>query len=61
MLSKVYAVSPKLYRRQLESAIDRGFDPAVAREVLTTELKAWGFDVGDTGMISTLWRQLGIE
>jgi DNA-directed RNA polymerase subunit RPC12/RpoP len=61
VLSKVYAVSPKLYRRQLKSAIDRGFDPAVAREVMTADLKAWGFDVGDPAMISVLWRQLGIE
>jgi hypothetical protein len=61
VLTKVYAVSPKLFRRQLESAIERGFDPAVARAVLTAELKTWGFDVGDTGLLSALWRQLGIE
>ena len=61
VLTKVYAVSPKLYRRQLKTAIDRGFDPAVAREVLTADLKTWGFDVGNAGVMAGLWRQLGIE
>jgi DNA-directed RNA polymerase subunit RPC12/RpoP len=60
-LTKIYAVSPKLYRRQLRSAIARGLDPAVARSVLTAKLATWGFDVGDAGTTAALWRQLGIE
>jgi hypothetical protein len=59
-LTKVYRVSPKLYRRQLKTALDRGFDPAVAREVLTTELETWGFDVSNTRTLAALWQQLGI-
>jgi DNA-directed RNA polymerase subunit RPC12/RpoP len=61
VLTKVYAVSPKLYRRQLESAMDRGFDPALARDELTARMKTWGFDVSDAGRMSALYRQLGIE
>lgn len=61
VLTKIYAVSPKLYRRQLKSAIDRGFEPARARELLTAELVRWGFDVADSGKLAPLWRQLGIE
>ena len=60
-LTKVYAVSPRLYRRQLQSAIDRGFDKAAAREVLSAGLASWGFDLTDAGKLSALWRQLGIE
>ncbi len=60
VLTKIYTVSPKLHRRQLKSALDRGFDPGVAREVLTAELKAWGFDVGDAPALAALGRQLGI-
>jgi hypothetical protein len=60
VLTKVYTVSPKLYRRQLKTALDRGFDPAVARKILTAELETWGFDVSNAEALAALWRQLGI-
>lgn len=60
-VTKVYAVSPKLYRRQLKTVIDRGFERAVARSVLGASLGTWGFDVSDADRMSALWRQLGVE
>ena len=61
VLTKVFAVSPRLYRRQLKSAIDRGYDRAAAREALVEALASWGFDLSDAGKVSALWLQLGIE
>lgn len=60
MLTKIFTVSPKLYRRQLESALERGLDPAMARKILSDDMKSWGFDISDAEALSILWQQLGI-
>jgi hypothetical protein len=70
ILTKIFAVSPKLYRRDLKSALEsapdtvRGqaaFDAATAREYLARELLTWGFDVTDAGKMAALCQQLGIN
>jgi len=61
VLTKIYRVSPKLYRRQLESALASGFDRAAAREVVSGEIRSWGFDLTDESALSVLWQQLGIQ
>ena len=59
-LTRIYAVSPKLHRRQLQSAMSRGFEPAVAREAMTADLTRWGFDVADGAALAALWKVLGL-
>ncbi len=61
LLTKIYRVSPKLYRRQIDSALDGGLDAAEARNVVNDEVKSWGFDVSDSQALADLWQQLGIE
>lgn len=69
ILTKIYAVSPKLYRRQLASALaaapdsERGqaaLDAASARELLFQDLRTWGFDLQDRDQMEALFSQLGI-
>ncbi|HEY3367588.1 MAG TPA: hypothetical protein VGK74_21225 [Symbiobacteriaceae bacterium] len=70
LLTKIFAVSPKLLRSDLQSALAsapdaaRGqapFDAAAARELLTAELQTWGFNVADAGKMAGLFRQLSID
>jgi DNA-directed RNA polymerase subunit RPC12/RpoP len=69
LLTKIYAVSPKLHRRNVRSAVRsapdaaRGqapFTPAVAAESLRRELETWHFDVTAKGKLTPLLEQLGL-
>ncbi len=69
LLTKVFGVSPKLYRRQLATALaaapdaTRGLapmDPSQLRQLLTDDLRAWGFDLSDERKIEALLVMLGI-
>jgi hypothetical protein len=69
ILTKIYKVSPKLYRRNLKTAIEsapdtaRGeapFTAAVAAELLKDELQTWSFDVTAAGELASLLEQLGL-
>jgi hypothetical protein len=69
ILTKIYTVSPKLYRRNLETALasvpdsarsQAPFTVAAAAELLRDELQTWSFDVTDTGKMTALLAQLGL-
>jgi len=69
ILTKIYQVSPKLYRRNLKSAIESApdtasghapFTAAVAAELLEDELQAWSFDVKAADKLAALLKQLGL-
>ncbi len=69
ILTKIYQVSPKLYRRNLKSAIEsapdtaRGqapFTAAVATDLLKDELQTWKFDVTAADKLAALLEQLGL-
>lgn len=69
ILTKIYRVSPKLYGRNLKSAIESAPDTAagqtpftatVAAELLEAELRTWSFDVNDAGELAALLEQLGL-
>ncbi|HEY6003300.1 MAG TPA: hypothetical protein VIV57_10540 [Anaeromyxobacter sp.] len=69
VLTKIYAVSPKLFRRNLRTAIEsapdtaRGqapFTAAVAAESLTRDLETWRFDVAAKDKLASLLQQLGL-
>lgn len=68
LLTKVFGVSPKLYRRQLATALatepdqTRGLDRLHAsdvRRLLSDDLRAWGFDLADEGKLDALLAMLG--
>ncbi len=69
VLTKIYQVSPKLYRRNLKSAIQSApdaengqapFTAAVAAELLEHELQTWSFDVQAADELAALLQQLGL-
>ncbi len=69
ILTKIYQVSPKLYRRNLKTAIESApdtasgqapFTAAVAAELLKDELQAWSFDVKAADKLAALLKQLGL-
>jgi DNA-directed RNA polymerase subunit RPC12/RpoP len=69
VLTQIYKVSPKLYRRNLESAIGsapdtaRGqapFTAAAAAELLREELRTWRFDLTAADELASLLEQLGL-
>jgi len=69
ILTKIYQVSPKLYRRNLKSAIESApdtangqapFTAAVAAELLKDELQTWSFDVKAADKLGALFEQLGL-
>ena len=60
-------MSPKLYRRNLKSAIESTpasgeapFTAAVAAGLLKRELQTWSFDVTAAGELAALLEQLGL-
>ncbi len=61
---KIFSVSPKLYRRQLSSALasvpNRDGFAAASRESLLERLRDWEFEVGDDEKLTALYRQLGL-
>jgi hypothetical protein len=63
-LVKIFSVSPKLYRRQLSSALasapDREAFVAAARESLLQGLRDWGFGVAEPKKLAALYSQLGL-
>jgi hypothetical protein len=68
VLTKVFTVSPKLYRRQLASAMaadpDSGrsvarLDALAVTDILTTDLQSWGFDTSDRKKLDELLHVLG--
>ena len=70
-LTKVYAVSPKLYRRQIavvmaaEASVTgegsgQALDLKAGREALRKDLADWGFDTADQAGLERLYNQLGI-
>jgi len=69
ILTKVYQVSPKLYRRNLKSAIESApdtangqapFTAAVAAQLLKDALQTWSFDVKAADKLGALLKQLGL-
>jgi hypothetical protein len=69
VLTKIYQVSPKLYRRNLKSAIESApdsangqtpFTAAVAAALLEDELRTWSFDVSAADKLGALLEQLGL-
>ncbi len=69
VLTKIYKVSPKLYRRNLKTAIESAPDPArgqapftaaVAAALLKDELQTWSFDVTAADKLASLLEQLGL-
>ena len=69
ILTKIYEVSPKLYRRNVESALASAPDSArgqapftadAAARLLRDELQTWSFDVTNTGKMASLLAQLGL-
>jgi len=69
ILTKIYQVSPKLYPRNLKTAIESPpdtangqapFTAAVAAELLKDELQAWSFDVKAADKLAALLNQLGL-
>jgi hypothetical protein len=68
VLTKVFNVSPKLYRRQLANAMAaepdavRGatrLDARAVADILIADLKSWGFDTSDQAKLDELLRALG--
>lgn len=69
ILTKIYQVSPKLYRRNLKSAVESApdtgngqapFTAAVATELLAAELLSWRFDLKAVDKLAALLEQLGL-
>jgi len=69
VLTKIYKVSPKLYRRNLKSAIESAPDTArgqapftatVAADLLKDDLQTWKFDVTAGDKLTSLLEQLGL-
>lgn len=69
ILTKVYQVSPKLFRRNLRSAIESApdaasgqppFTAAVAARLLEDQLRVWRFDVEAPEKLAALLKQLGL-
>ena len=69
ILTKIYRVSPKLYRRNLRSAIESApdtangqapFTAAVATKLLEDALQSWSFDVNAADKMAALLQELGL-
>jgi DNA-directed RNA polymerase subunit RPC12/RpoP len=69
VLAKIFRVSPKLHRRNLETALSQARDSAPGRtpftaaeaaELLRSELRTWSFDVADARKMAGLLAQLGL-
>lgn len=66
-LTKIYAVSPKLFRRQIAAVLAAGadqgkaLDAATARDILVRELATWGFDLSDMAKVESLLTALGLQ
>ncbi len=76
ILTKIYSVSPKLFRRQVAAARSAAAAPAMAgstmvgpgtaldtatsRQIVRAELAGWGFDLADDSKIEELLSTLGV-
>lgn len=59
VLTKILGVSPKLYRRQLATAVPSS-DAAGARQIVLDDLKTWGFDLSDPTKVDALMAAMGL-
>lgn len=64
LLTKVYEISPKLYRRQLATALKLSAADVEKRsrlvDSLVASLKDWGFDPADGEKLRALTTQIGL-